>query len=244
MPNAEPVNTPPGLPPSPSTRSSGGPCKRRARAKLYLGLGVFALLLGWSSWQAIIRLSDPPMLAAVEDDPQTPQPTTTAGATQIPVPPVPPTAQDTRATDDSLAAAPDLTHPSQTRAAGLIVNGRPWTGPTFDGRPIAPARTVTLRTTAYSPDERSCGIWADGYTASGMSVWTNGMKLAAADPSIPFGTLLTVPGYNDNQPIPVLDRGGAIKGDRLDLLYPTHDAARQWGVQDLEVVVWEYADGQ
>ena len=133
-------------------------------------------------------------------------------------------------------------HPSQTRAPGLLVDSQPWTGPTFDGRPIRPVRTVTMRTTAYSPDERSCGVWADGITASGMSVWTNGMKLAAADPSIPFGTILTVPGYNEGHPIPVLDRGGAIKGNRLDLLYPTHDIAMQWGVQDLEVVVWEYAD--
>ncbi|MFI4859907.1 MAG: 3D domain-containing protein [Phycisphaerales bacterium JB063] len=133
-------------------------------------------------------------------------------------------------------------HPSQTRDEAIIVDGQPWTGPTFDGRPIRPARTVTMTTTAYSPDEQSCGIWADGITASGMSVWTNGMKLVAADPSIPFGTILTVPGYNDGHPVPVLDRGGAIKGNRLDLLYPTHEIAMQWGVQELEVVVWEYAD--
>ena len=115
--------------------------------------------------------------------------------------------------------------------------------PTFDDRPLRPVKTVRMLTTAFSPDERSCGIWADGITASGYSVWTNGMKLAAADTSLfPFGTVLTVPGYNSGRPIPVLDRGGVIKGHRLDLLYPTHERALQWGAQRLDVTVWEYAD--
>ncbi|MEO0586058.1 MAG: 3D domain-containing protein [Planctomycetota bacterium] len=113
----------------------------------------------------------------------------------------------------------------------------------FDGRPLRAVRTITMKVTAYSPDEESCGIWADGRTASGYSVWTNGMKLVAADTRLlPFGTILSVPGYHDGKPVQVLDRGGAIKGRRLDVLYPTHDIARQWGVQDLEVTVWEYAD--
>ena len=43
--------------------------------------------------------------------------------------------------------------------------------------------------------------------------------------------------------MPVLDTGGAIKGNRLDVLYPTHEVAMRWGVQDIEVTVWEYADG-
>jgi len=115
--------------------------------------------------------------------------------------------------------------------------------PTFDGRPLRPVKTLRMLTTAYSPDARSCGIWADGITASGYSVWTNGMKLAAADTSLfPFGTILTVPGYNGGRPVPVLDRGGVIKGHRLDLLYPTHERALQWGAQRLDVTVWEYAD--
>lgn len=115
--------------------------------------------------------------------------------------------------------------------------------PVFDGRPLRKVRTIRMRVTAYSPDERSCGKWADGVTASGYSVWTNGMKLAAADTRIlPFKTVITVPGYNDSRPIPVLDRGGKIKGHRLDVLYPTHARALQWGTQLLDVDVWEYAD--
>jgi 3D (Asp-Asp-Asp) domain-containing protein len=115
----------------------------------------------------------------------------------------------------------------------------------FNNRPIRAVGTMTMTVTAYSPDERSCGKWADGITASGYSVWTNGMNLVAADESIlPFGSLVSVPGYDNGDVVPVLDRGGAIKGKRLDVLYATHERAMQWGVQKLEVTIWEYADGQ
>jgi 3D (Asp-Asp-Asp) domain-containing protein len=98
--------------------------------------------------------------------------------------------------------------------------------------------------TAYSPDERSCGDSADGITATLHSVQTNDFALVAADPSIlRYGTMLTVPGYDQDRIVPVLDRGGAIKGRRLDVLYPTHEEARRWGRQSLTVTVWEYADG-
>ena len=113
----------------------------------------------------------------------------------------------------------------------------------FNGRPARPVRTVWITVTAYSPDHRSCGEHADGITASNKSVWTNAMKLVAADTSIlPMGTMLSIPGYDDGRIVPVLDRGGAIKGARLDVLFPSHDEALQWGVQRLPVTIWEYAD--
>ena len=113
----------------------------------------------------------------------------------------------------------------------------------FDGREIRPVRRVWMTVTAYSPDERSCGIYADGITASGKSVWTNGGELVAADRTwFAFGDLVSVPGYAGDRVVPVLDRGGAIKGARLDVLYPTHEVAMRWGVQRLPVTVWEYAD--
>lgn len=115
----------------------------------------------------------------------------------------------------------------------------------FNGRPIRPARTITMTVTAYSPDARSCAGSDDGITATLHSVWTNGFKLVAADPKLlPYGSMLTVPGYDDGQVVPVLDCGGAIKGRRLDVLFPTHEQARKWGVRKIPVVVWEYADGK
>jgi len=114
----------------------------------------------------------------------------------------------------------------------------------YNGRPVRVVATLRMRVTAYSPDERSCGGSADGITASGYSVLTNGGFLVAADPRVlPLGSLLSIPGYDDGAVVPVLDTGGAIKGNRLDVLYPTHELAVQWGVQELVVEVWEYADG-
>lgn len=101
-----------------------------------------------------------------------------------------------------------------------------------------------MRVTAYSPDERSCGTQADGITASGYSVETNGGDLVAADARLfRFGSMLSVPGYAGGAIVPVLDRGGVIKGTRLDVLYPTHLEARRWGVQYIYVTEWAYADG-
>lgn len=115
----------------------------------------------------------------------------------------------------------------------------------FDGRPIRPARTITMVVTAYSPDARSCPGTDDGVTATNHSVWTNAMRLVAADTDLlPFGSLVSIPGYAEGEVVPVLDRGGAIKGRRLDVLYPTHEIARKWGRQRLKVTVWEYADGK
>lgn len=113
----------------------------------------------------------------------------------------------------------------------------------YAGRPLRRAQTMSMRVTAYSPDERSCGDFADGITASSSTVWRNGMQLVAADTSVlPFGTLISVKGYANGEVVPVLDRGGKIKGMRLDVLFPTHEEALQWGVHAIDVVVWEYAD--
>ncbi|MDC0429190.1 3D domain-containing protein [Phycisphaerales bacterium] len=114
-----------------------------------------------------------------------------------------------------------------------------------DGRPIIPVKSLRMRVTAYSPDHRSCGDQADGITASGYSVQTNGGRLVAADRRMfKFGELISIPGYAAEHVVPVLDRGGAIKGNRIDVLYPTHERAMQWGVKHLIVTVWAYADGQ
>ncbi len=143
-------------------------------------------------------------------------------------------------------ASPPVNGPTPLPAAvAHTATTGPDHGRWHDGRPIRPSRTMRMLVTAYSPDARSCGLSADGITASGFSVWTNGMKMVAADTRLlPFGTLVSVPGYDAAAPVPVLDRGGKIKGRRLDLLFPAHEAARRWGKRWLDVTIWEYADGQ
>jgi len=84
---------------------------------------------------------------------------------------------------------------------------------------------------------KCCGSFANGWTASGHPVSFNGSRFAAAPRWIPFGAVLTIPGYNGGRAVPVLDRGGAIKGDRLDVFFPTHNAAPKWGVRYLDVEI-------
>ena len=131
-------------------------------------------------------------------------------------------------------------------AANIIPLANTSLTPRFhNGRPIIPVKSLRMRVTAYSPDHRSCGVHADGITASGYSVHTNAGRLVAADRKMfDFGQLLSIPGYANEGVVPVLDRGGAIKGNRLDVLYPTHERAMQWGVKHLIVTVWAYADGK
>lgn len=113
----------------------------------------------------------------------------------------------------------------------------------FDGKMIRPSRVIYMTLTGYSPDERSCGKFADNKTATMYSVWTNGMNLVAADPKVlPYWSMVSIPGYANGDIVPVLDCGGAIKGNRIDLLYPTHKIARQWGVRQLPVTVWEFVE--
>lgn len=115
----------------------------------------------------------------------------------------------------------------------------------FDGRPVRPARTIWMTVTAYSPDARSCAGTDDGITSSLHHVSTNNMKLVAADTRLlPLGSMVSVPGYDSGKIVPVLDRGGAIKGKRLDVLFATHEEARKFGVRRVAVTVWEYADGK
>jgi len=46
------------------------------------------------------------------------------------------------------------------------------------------------------------------------------------------GGNLGTPGYGK---VPVWDRGGAIKGNRLDVFFDTHVEAINWGIKYLEV---------
>ncbi len=99
------------------------------------------------------------------------------------------------------------------------------------------SRAVLMEVTAYCPCQKCCGKGAHGVTASGHPISYNNGQFVAADTSIlPFGTQLVIPGYA-SAPVKVIDRGGAIKGNKLDVFFPTHEQARAWGRQWVEVIV-------
>jgi 3D (Asp-Asp-Asp) domain-containing protein len=101
-------------------------------------------------------------------------------------------------------------------------------------------RIIWMQVTAYCPCKRCCGPNAHGITASGKPVTANGGVFVAADTDLlPLGVHVIVPGYNGQNPVEVIDRGSAIKGNRLDVFFPTHEQAMAWGRQWLAVTVME-----
>lgn len=83
--------------------------------------------------------------------------------------------------------------------------------------------------TAYCPCVKCCGK-TNGVTASG-AVATEGRTIAA---DMPFGTKVTIEGIGERI---VEDRGGAIKGDKIDVFMNSHSEALKFGVRKLKV--WE-----
>ncbi len=105
---------------------------------------------------------------------------------------------------------------------------------------VSKPRTILMEVTAYCPCTRCCGPQAQGITASGKHVSYNNGEFVAADTSLfPFGTKLIIPGYANERPVEVIDRGGAIKGKKLDVYFDDHDVALQWGRQWIEVIIAE-----
>ena len=95
---------------------------------------------------------------------------------------------------------------------------------------------VQMRVTAYCPCEQCCGQYSDGVTACGYKIQP-GDTFVAADRRYSFGTEMLIPSYSNGRAVKVLDRGGAIKGNRLDVFFATHQEALEWGVKYLEVSV-------
>lgn len=104
-----------------------------------------------------------------------------------------------------------------------------------DGNP-GQWQTVQMRVTAYCPCPKCCGSYSDGVTASGHKI-SPGDSFAAADSRYPFGTEIIIAGYNSGQAVEVLDRGGAITGNRLDVFFHSHQEALNWGVRYLDVKI-------
>ncbi len=97
---------------------------------------------------------------------------------------------------------------------------------------------IWMEVTAYCACTHCCGPNAVGLTASGKHVSYNDSRFVAADTDVlPFGTKLSIPGYASDQPVEVIDRGGAIKGNKLDVFFPTHEQALEWGRQWVAVTV-------
>ena len=82
-----------------------------------------------------------------------------------------------------------------------------------------------------------------GITYSGVKVKRDLYSTVAADLSVfPIGTILFIPEYGYGV---VADKGGAIKGNKVDLYYETvEDVYNKWGKKEVDVYVVEKGNGK
>ena len=102
-----------------------------------------------------------------------------------------------------------------------------------------PYRVETLTVTAYAPLDNQSGICADSDPTSTSTGTYPQMGTVAVNPDrFPYGTEFYIPGYGEGV---ALDTGGAVRQDssKIDVFMPTYDEAIEWGVQELEVVIYE-----
>lgn len=95
-----------------------------------------------------------------------------------------------------------------------------------------------FKLTAYCPCSRCCGK-DDGITATG-TLAAEGRTIAVDPRVIPYGSTVTL--YFADGTVHTYtaeDCGGAIKENRIDVFFSSHDAARAFGVQSAMVYVEE-----
>ncbi len=95
-------------------------------------------------------------------------------------------------------------------------------------------RAVDASSTAYCSCAKCCGKFSNGYTHIGLPAKKG---VIAVDPSvIPLGTRVYVDGYGYAV---AADTGGAIKGNRIDVCFDTHEEALRWGMKKVKVYLLE-----
>lgn len=102
------------------------------------------------------------------------------------------------------------------------------------GNDIRFTRAVEVLSTAYCPCVKCCGPAATGITHLGVPAKKG---VIAVDPRfIPLGTRVYVDGYGVAL---AADTGSAIKGDRIDVCFDTHQEALVWGMRQIKVYILE-----
>jgi 3D (Asp-Asp-Asp) domain-containing protein len=102
---------------------------------------------------------------------------------------------------------------------------------------IATGYTAGVESTGKDPGHHEYGI-----TYSGVEVRRDLYSTIAADLKIfPIGTILFIPGYGYGV---VADKGGAIKGNKIDLYFETvDDVYNKWGKKEVKVYIIKEGNG-
>ncbi|MCQ6276707.1 3D domain-containing protein [Bacillus sp. V3B] len=93
-------------------------------------------------------------------------------------------------------------------------------------------KEIYVTSTAYTASCNGCS----GTTATGINLHANpNSKVIAVDPSvIPLGTKVYVEGYGYAV---AADTGSAIKGNKIDVFFPSKQTAYQWGRKTVKIKV-------
>lgn len=111
--------------------------------------------------------------------------------------------------------------------------------------PAEPELLGWFKVTAYCPCVECCEIWSAEHPSRGPdyvqktatgTIPTEGRTIAVDPDVIPYGTVVYFEGPDGNTTGYVAeDCGGAIKGNRIDLYFESHDEANRWGVRERDV---------
>lgn len=93
-------------------------------------------------------------------------------------------------------------------------------------------KEFTVSASAYTANCNGCS----GITSTGINLKRNpDAKVIAVDPSIiPLGTKVYVEGYGYAI---AGDTGGAIKGNKIDVFFPSKSEAYKWGRKDVKIKI-------
>lgn len=94
-------------------------------------------------------------------------------------------------------------------------------------------QTFIMESTAYSSDPADT-LGGGTVTATGQNLLANPMAVAVDPNVIPLGTRLYVEGYGEAI---ASDTGGAIKGNIVDVHFPTYEQCIQWGRRQVKVTI-------
>lgn len=98
------------------------------------------------------------------------------------------------------------------------------------GSASSSSKEFYVTATAYTANCSGCS----GVTATGLAL-SDGMKVIAVDPNvIPLGTKVWVEGYGNAI---AADKGGAIKGNKIDVFVGSNAQANNWGRKKVRVKI-------
>jgi 3D (Asp-Asp-Asp) domain-containing protein len=113
---------------------------------------------------------------------------------------------------------------------GTVATNQPKPASSVKG--VTFSKEITVTATAYSADCKGCS----GITATGLNLKKNpNTKAISVDPKvIPLGTKVYVEGYGYAV---AADKGSAIRGNKIDVFFPSKKQALQWGVKKVKVKI-------